>query len=462
MNSILHSFFPVQIIFILFYLLSAFSGEQRKIEIHGVIETSSDDIVFPKGAEAVIDVTKPPYNADNSGGKDCTMALNKAYDAVMTSMFNAFLETVEMKKKNPSLKLTREGKPTQVLFPMVPSKSYILYFPKGTYKVSNTIVYSMQNLQNTQGMELNRQIHFVGENQQSTIIQLTNNAKGFEQGNNKPVVSFMQGAKSNVAMSNTFENFTINTGDGNPGATGLLFHSSNNGAVRNVTIQSGDQTNSGHTGLAITKENPMGLFKNITVNGFDYGIRIDHFKLNTVYEHITLTNQKKTGFYLLDNPASIRGLVSNNTVPAIKIEGKRGYLVLIDSELKGRNSLSSAIELNEGYLFARNVNTTGYATAVKKKNVAVITGSFINEYCSEDVKTLFDGMSKRSLSLPIEETPQVPLEKNMDQWISVNKYGAKGDGHTDDTKAIQAALNSGKSTIYFNPGRYFIDGMLII
>jgi hypothetical protein len=39
--------------------------------------------------------------------------------------------------------------------------------------------------------------------------------------------------------------------------------------------------------------------------------------------------------------------------------------------------------------------------------------------------------------------------------VSVKDYGAKGDGYTDDGKAIQAALHSGKSPVYFEAGKTY-------
>ncbi len=426
------------------------------------LASSQEKIVYPTAATAIIDVTQPPYNADNSGKTDCTKALIRAYDDVLRPVLSGFQESLRAVEENPDTTLGFESSAARgVLFPDRTPPSRILYFPNGIYQVSNTIVYSFDNLKNTQGNEMNRQIHFQGQSQSGTIIQLQDRAPGFEQGANRPVISLMKGERSNVAMSNTVENLTIDVGTGNPGAVGLRYFANNTGAVRHLTIQSSDPEKAGHIGLSIDKEGVSGCyFKNVTVDGFDYGIQVVPVRIATVFEHIRLSDQKKAGFQIVDNIVSIRGLQSHNQVPALQVTGSRAHIVLLDSELKGENASGTAINVQNGFLFARNINTSGYLTALATKQ-ETIPGGLVEEYSSAGMLSLFENGSLTSLQLPVEETPNVG-QYDTAQWVSINAFGAKGDGQTDDTQAIQRAMNAGKPVVYFNPGQYVVDSTIIV
>jgi hypothetical protein len=54
------------------------------------------------------------------------------------------------------------------------------------------------------------------------------------------------------------------------------------------------------------------------------------------------------------------------------------------------------------------------------------------------------------------------LNDKLNDYISVKDFGAKGDGVTDDTAAVQAALDSLPATLIFNPGCTFKVGVLNI
>ena len=155
-----------------------------------------------------------------------------------------------------------------------------------------------------------------------------------------------------------------------------------------------------------------------------------------------------------------------NDGPALIMTGDAGHVVLIDSKLSnltGRtNGNAPAIDLQHGVLLARNIKTSGYFSAIAKFGNELMKGPDVDEYSSHEVFTLFENQSKKSLNLPIEETPEIPWEQDMKQWVSVNESGAIGDGVTDSTKAIQSAFNSGKKVIYFQPGRYVLNGQISV
>jgi hypothetical protein len=427
-------------------------------------DISIDNVIYPENARAIIDVTKPPYSLDNTGQQDNTEKLIRIYDDILRPTLIGFQETVKALEINPDTSMGFETNKTHgVIFPNVPPTSKIIYFPNGIYKVSNSIEYTFNNLKNSLGMELNRQIHFQGQSRAGTIIKLADHSSGFKKGALKPVINFMKGERSNVAMSNTFENITIDIGKGNPGAVGLRFFANNTGAVRNVTIRSSDPDHVGAVGLWIDKKLVSGCyFKNISVEGFNRGIEVVDFAIFTTFEHISLKEQQKIGFHIVDNVVSIRNLKSQNKVPALRISGSLASVVLIDSELNGLKSNHSAIKIDSGKLFIRNVTTKNYESALTNKKRVVFKEGSINEYTSSQIFSLFLNQSKNSLNLPIEETPVLPWEQNLENWACVNDFGARGDGKTDDTKSIQYALNSGKPVVFFQPGRYVIDSTISV
>ena len=421
---------------------------------------------------AVIDVTKPPYNADNTGKTDCTAALCRVFDDICGEYKANLLESKAKLEamEDPNALITFEirkvgGKHNVVFAEDVPLKK-IIYFPNGTYLVSDTISYSIEEFRNMlfdlPYMEMNTLLRIKGESRDGVIIKLKDNCKGFEHGNDRPVISFDQSGTSNIAMSNMVEDITVNIGKGNPGATGIRYFANNTGAVRNVKIISEDPELRGNTGFSVTQKYvSAGLVKNLEVIGFNYGIKVTSMLLNICFENIALKNQKRAGFYTMDTVVAIRNLKSQNTVPALYLEGTASFVSLVDATLLGGHPAEAAIRQKWGQLYLRNIKCDGYELLKDGGCYAnPIEENYLEEYCAGGPVTLFDN-DKKSINLPVENTPETEWE-NPEKWVSVNSFGAKGDGITDDTEAIRAAMNSGAATVYFDAGKYLIDGVIEI
>lgn len=77
-------------------------------------------------------MTKPPYNADNTGRTDCTNALNRAYDDVLRPVLAGQFDTEWVLAAHPDTLIGQEsGAARGVLFPAKTPPSHILYFPNG-------------------------------------------------------------------------------------------------------------------------------------------------------------------------------------------------------------------------------------------------------------------------------------------------------------------------------------------
>ncbi len=329
-----------------------------------------------------------------------------------------------------------------------------VYVPSGTYLVSDRIA----TLETYYDCCLTLQ----GENPATTIIKLKDNAAGFQDPANPRPVFYTRGG--NQAFSMYFFDITINTGNSNEGAVGLDYISSNYGAVKNVKIISPDS--SGFSGIEMVRQwaGPS-LIKDVTIDNFQYGMRVSTCEYSMTLEGITLNNQSVAGIKNSCNTLAIRKLRSNNTVPAIDNDNAR--TIIIDSQLNGGSSSNYAIT-NVGFLFARNVTTSGYAAAISN-NGAAVSGANVAEYHTMPDYSMFQNNGK-TLNLPIEETPEY-FNNTPSEWANVRTFNARPTnplyGFFDATAGIQAALNSGKKVVYLgeigdNGTRYCIYGDVVI
>ena len=428
------------------------------------------NLVYPEAAfmhagkgGRLVDVTKPPFNAKGDGKTDDTGALIAARDFVMGSHEPAYC------------------------FRNLLKGSYILYLPNGTYLVSDSVNHNIpvqvgdsvwDNYQRywlmtdaeTQSRELfparwvneqNDSIILLGQSREKTILRLKDNSPGFGAGAAKPVLGFFRlNCGSNVNQNNVVENLTVDTGSGNPGAIGIRWNSANIGAIRNVTVQSGD--GSGVAGLMCDVSAAEGLLEDISIQGFDAGLSFSAGKISILtLEHATFSNQQRVGIRVADySRLSARDVVVTGAPTALRVESS-AHGVMLDSSFQG-NGGAAAIDLADGHLFARNIQTAGYASALTRDGVSVLSSPRVEEFVSGPTLSTEPGTPSASMRLPIEESPKILHEADPAKWANVDDYGAVGDGVADDTQAIQKAMDSGKPAILFPKNVYIVNGTVAI
>lgn len=335
----------------------------------------------------------------------------------------------------------------------------ILYFSSGIYLVSKPLLY--KNASNAWSSALTLQ----GQNQETTIIKLIDNNQLYQNSNAPEDVlnTASQNTFGNGAGNSAFDNYifdmTIDVGRGNNGAVALDFMGNNYCGLRNVTLKSSDPDHAGAIGLSMLRyaTGPC-LMKNVVIDGFNYGIKAAQTEYSATFEGLTLLNQHLYGIYNSGNVLSIRGLASTNRVPAIYNDSSLGMITLLTGALLGGSASVSAID-NNGTLYARSITSAGYGS-VLKSGQRIVSGSSLIEYDSGKVRGLFQ-YSASSLNLPIQETPQFE-DSNLSHWANVISFGADPKGYSDSTSAIQAAIDSGATTVYFPTGKYIATRTIFV
>ncbi|WP_314511804.1 glycosyl hydrolase family 28-related protein [Xanthocytophaga agilis] len=306
-----------------------------------------------------------------------------------------------------------------------------LYFPRGTYLVSNTLTWIGQAMM------------MMGQGKGQTIIKLKNSTSGFTNASvPKAVLSSPDGI---YQFHNYIRDLTVSVGSGNAGAIGIDFIANNSGGIVNVEVRSEDR--SGKAGISMRRAYPGPcMLKKVAITGFDYGIQACRAEYSITFEDISLTNQKVTGIENDGNILLIRKLTSTNSVPAVRNLNQYGMITLLEATLSGGSSSVSAIDNVNGNLFVRTVTATGYRTAINNKGT-LVSGLTLQGYVNGAVSNLYAN-GTRALNIPVEETPDYD-EGDITKWAQLSSPGWYGDNTN-----WQNTINSGKSVIYLKTGTY--------
>jgi Pectate lyase superfamily protein len=409
----------------------------------GVNEPYPSSVLIQNGGR-FYDVTQPPTSAQHAakgdGTTDDTQAIRDAFDYLKAAYLAA----------NPT------GSPTIGY----DGSNYWVYFPDGTYRVTSTLTYTGMTLGDAGFDDLVR-VRIVGQSREGVILRLDDKVPAFGNASSPAVLLEFQHDGTpfnNAPATNVLTNVTIDTGSGNPGAVGLWFQGANMTSMHNVKITSGD--GAGYCGIWLQTGSVQGYFRDITVSGYDYGIcQTNNPEFDSAFEHVTLTAQQVAGVLAQGGGMSLRAFdidESKTHAEGLRLE-KTGAVVFLDSSSLSGAKDAGAIDrtaATQEALFVRNV-VTSYGTPLLQAGEASDADAHIGWFASSPPVVLEDsGIPPAPLGLPVEDTPLPTWYDPKADWADVDSYGAKGDGTTDDSAAIQSAMSSGKPVVVFPKTAY--------
>lgn len=346
-----------------------------------------------------------------------------------------------------------------------PNGSRIIYLPPGVFLVRETLRWPAGE---TESAAQKRTI-MQGAGEGLSVLRLPELTSGFESAGNPKAVLWTGGAPAQ-RFRNSIRDLTIEVGAKNPGAIGLQFNTSRQGSIRQVTIRSLD--GAGRIGLDLGHCSEIGplLAQDVTIEGFEIGISTKGPLNSNTFERITLSGQRRIGWWNYHQMISVHDLISSNRVPSLLNEKDSwGAVTLFGAHLhsRGLDKNTPAI-YNQRQMYLRAVDVVGYQPAIiqsdkdRDKGNIVAAGLITEDTSHRNVVSPFRGNTEMAISeageiihLPVKDPPEVPRGNPAVDWINLLQFGADPTGKTDASPFLQRAIDSGAKTIYLPGGAKF-------
>lgn len=344
----------------------------------------------------------------------------------------------------------------------------ILFIPEGKYKISKTIY-------------IPTAIRLIGYGKNRPEFILAKNSPGFQEevADDKGKAKYMfwftgavvkEGEKPRDAGASTFysamSNINLRIEDGNPHAVALRTHFAQHSFISYVAVYIGK----GKAGLFDVGNE----LENVAFYGGDYGIYTTKaspgwpvMMVDSYFE-----GQRVAALRCQESGLAMVNLYAKN-VPAVfdidpnycdklflensYFENVSGPAVVITNENNSNNQITFR------NVYCKNVPTLAKYT---RSNTATHVAHKIYKVKSYDHGLQMDNMVDMPeyetlvdiepiQKMPVAQLMDIPALPAMATWVNLRELGAKGDGETDDTKAIQEAIDK-YDNIYVPQGWYRI------
>ncbi|MGF7230335.1 glycosyl hydrolase family 28-related protein [Arachidicoccus sp.] len=345
----------------------------------------------------------------------------------------------------------------------------VLFIPEGTYLISKTIY-------------IPAAVRLIGYGKTRPLIVLAKHSPGYQQldKSDKGWAKYMFWFTSNLvakggtpddAGASTFysamSNINLKIEDGNPQAVALRTHYAQHSFIAHVNVYAGN----GKAGM-YDVGNEM---EDVHFFGGDYGIYTtktspgwQFMMLDTYFE-----GQKKAAIKTQEAGLTIVRMHAKNVPVVIAIDSgfwEKLFMkdCLFDNVGKVAIVISNAgnpnTQINLRNINCRNVPVFASYRESKKsildKAELYSVSDFTNGLVQDGINA--EPVYKTTASIePLKVFPSslkidIPVLPSMDSWVNLKSLGAKGDGRTDDTKAIQSAIDK-YNVIYVPQGWYRVS-----
>lgn len=339
-------------------------------------------------------------------------------------------------------------------------RTRILFLPKGTYRVTNTLV-----VQARVGPWV------YGESRDGVVLRLADGAPTHVTALIRTHPSDTEAGSADYFMR-CFRNLTLDVGQ-NPHVDGIRWFGNNSSLLKQVRV-----TGTGKVGInsGFLGQNGPNLVQDCVVEGsFETGIR-SAWNWGQTLSRVTVRNARREAVYVNATAVGIEDLVVENSPVALRNEYPNdwtwwgGVVALVGGRFQGSDPAQPAV-VNSSVLYARDVAASGFRRVIESTTPGgSVDGARASEYVSHPVRRLFPNSTSpdHALKLTIVPEPSFPWETNSVQWVSADAYGAVAGDNRDDTAALQAAIDAaaaaGKTVVYLrgigggDPNWYTVEG----
>lgn len=360
----------------------------------------------------------------------------------------------------------------------------IVYFPTGTYLVSSAI-------------DTYYYTQIIGDAKKPPTLLASSSFSGFAVIDADPYIPNGWGAQWFSNQDNFYRsirNLIIDLRQipASTSAVGLHWQVSQATSLINIVVEMSTASNNNHQGMFM--ENGSGGFMgDIVFNGGKYGIQVGNQQFTV--RNLTVNNAATAVSGIWNWGFTFQGVTINNcqvgfdlatggTTTSNQTVGSEAIIdaVVTNTPIFVRTSVASNGQL-AGSLVLNNIKLNNVPTAVGVAGGTTVLAGGTTTIASWGQGHVYSGTSgsKKFVQGNIVSANKSSVLLNSagrifgkahpqyasyaaSQFISVKSLGAKGDGHTDDTAAIQNVLNeyAGCKIIFFDAGTYYVTNTIII